>query len=110
LEIERVTLAEAWGKFKQELREQGKDDSDTGSVPETFDSVIRTAQEAQEKMNSRRRLGGGKPKEYYNKFCKKAHQHRTIFDTFPNSNEYVSVFCGTMGTLIKVSSLVLDCG
>ncbi|KAH0563423.1 hypothetical protein GP486_002013 [Trichoglossum hirsutum] len=104
LEIERVALAEAWGELKRELREQGKDDSAMRSVPETFDSVIRTAQEAQIKMNNRRRLGGGKPKEYYNKFCKKAYQHRTIFEVFPNTNEYTSVFCGAMGILIKASA------
>ncbi|KAH6666418.1 hypothetical protein B0J14DRAFT_660040 [Halenospora varia] len=54
-------------------------------------------------MNSRKRLGGGKPRDYYHKFCQKAHQHRSVFDMFPNTNEYVSIFCDSIKTLIKAS-------
>jgi hypothetical protein len=94
--------------LKQDLRERGNDDSIMGPAPETFESVISTAEAAQTEMNNRKRLGGGKPRDYYNKFCQKAYQHRSVFDIFPNTNEYVSVFCGSIKTLIKVSYSVLD--
>jgi hypothetical protein len=61
-----------------------------------------TVKEAETEMNSRKRLGGGKPKQYYNKLASKAHQHRSAFDVFPSTNEYVSIFCGSIKTLIKV--------
>lgn len=76
-----------------------------GPVPETFESVIREAQNAQKEMNNRKRFGGGKPKDYYNKFCQNAYQHRTVFDIFPSSNEYTEIFCGSINTLVKVQDI-----
>ncbi|PQE20549.1 phytanoyl- dioxygenase family protein [Rutstroemia sp. NJR-2017a BBW] len=72
-------------------------------APHTFESVIMTVKEAETEMNSRKRLGGGKPKQYYNKLASKVHQHRNAFDVFPSTNEYVSIFCGSIKTLIKAS-------
>ncbi|KAE9375263.1 hypothetical protein N431DRAFT_453923 [Stipitochalara longipes BDJ] len=103
LEIERDALAAAWDMLKKDLSEKGKDDNIMGPAPATFESVISSAEDAKTEMNSRKKLGGGKPRDYYNKFCQKAHQHRSVFDMFPNTNEYVSIFCGSIKTLINAS-------
>jgi len=88
--------------LEADLKSDNKHGSTLGPVPETFESVIREAQNAQKEMNERKRFGGGKPKDYYNKFCRNAHQHRTVFDIFPSSNEYTEIFCGSIRTLVKV--------
>jgi hypothetical protein len=103
LQIERDALAEAWNMLKKDLQEQGKDGSSMRTMPETVESVIHEAQNARQLMNDRKRLGGGKPKEYYNKFCQKAYRHRTVFEIFPHSNQYTEIFCGSIKTLVKVS-------
>jgi hypothetical protein len=103
LEIERDALAAAWDMLKKDLSEKGKDDGIMGPAPATFESVISSAEDAKAKMNGRKKLGGGKPRDYYNKLCQKAHQHRSVFNMFPNTNEYVSIFCGSIKTLINVS-------
>ena len=73
-----------------------------GTEPHTFESVIGLVREAQDEMNNRKRIGGGKPKQYYNKFASRLYQHKSVFDIFPNTNEYVSIFCGSIKTLVKV--------
>ncbi|KUJ23828.1 uncharacterized protein LY89DRAFT_4130 [Mollisia scopiformis] len=103
LEIERDALACAWALLKQDLSAKGIDNNIMGPAPTTFESVISTAEDAQTTMNNRKRPGGGKARDYYNKFCHKAYQHRSVFDIFPNTNEYVSVFCGSIKTLVKAS-------
>jgi len=87
----------------KDLVKKGEDDSIMGPVPTTFESVISIAEDAKTTMNSRERLAGGKPRDYYNKFCQKAYQHRSVFDIFPSSNKYVSIFYGSIATLVKVS-------
>jgi hypothetical protein len=89
--------------LKKDLSEKGKDDSIIGPAPTTFESVVSSAEDAKTKMNSRKQLGGGIPRNYYNKFCQKAHKHRSIFDMFPNTNEYLLIFCGSIKTLTNVS-------
>ncbi|KAG9230491.1 hypothetical protein BJ875DRAFT_520064 [Amylocarpus encephaloides] len=90
LVIERDALATAWSLLKEDLVEEGKDDSIMGPAPETFESVIATAADAKTEMNSRKRLGGGQPRDYYDKLCQKAHQHKSVFSIFPNTDKYAS--------------------
>ena len=82
LEIERDAPAAAWEMLQKDLSEKGKDDSIMGPAPTTFESVVSSAEDAKTKMNSRKQLGGGIPRNYYNKFCQKAHKHRSILTCF----------------------------
>lgn len=84
--------------------ERGVDESIMGPAPSTFESVITTAKDAKTEINGRKRLGGGKPRDYYNKFCQHAHQHRSVFSIFPDTDKYASVFCGSIKTLIKANN------
>jgi len=45
----------------------------------------------------------GKTRRYFDKFCSSLSSHSTILEVLPNQSQYLSIFCGTVKTLLKVS-------
>jgi hypothetical protein len=44
----------------------------------------------------------GKTRHYFDKFCNSLNSHSIIFEFLPNQNQYLSIFCGAVKTLLKV--------
>jgi hypothetical protein len=44
----------------------------------------------------------GKSRRYFDKFCASLNSHSIILDILPDQNQYLSMFCGAVKTLLKV--------
>lgn len=91
----------AWKDLKATLKEQGKEDKYLDDTTVDFDGLVQAAQAAQKEFSERK---GSKAKNYFNKFCERAWAHKVVLECLPSSNEYVAVFCGSIKTLVQVSS------
>jgi hypothetical protein len=49
--------------------------------------------------------GAGKLRFYLDKLCRTLDSHSNLFDILPNQNQYCSIFCGAIKTLVKVGSI-----
>jgi hypothetical protein len=44
----------------------------------------------------------GKTRRYFDKFCNSLNSHSIILEFLPDQNQYLSIFCGAVKTLLKV--------
>jgi hypothetical protein len=50
--------------------------------------------------------GSGRLRHHLDKLCRTLDSHSNLFDILPNQNQYCSIFCGAIKTLVKVKSIV----
>ncbi|KAH0542493.1 hypothetical protein FGG08_003089 [Glutinoglossum americanum] len=103
-QVEREALKQAcilWNK------EQGEDAVAPSKLfndeLDNWSSVIELVSAEQRKWNDRKRPLGGKPQQLFHRFCSILDAHKVMLDVFPQSNQYASIFCGALRTLIKAS-------
>jgi hypothetical protein len=65
----------------------------------TIDDLKDSVQSAANKLDE----SHGKTRRYFDKFCGSLSSHSTILEVLPNQSQYLSIFYGTVKTLLKVS-------
>lgn len=50
----------------------------------------------------KKRIFGGKGQDVFHKLCRTTQGHQTILGVFPSSNEYVSIFCAALNSVVQV--------
>jgi hypothetical protein len=66
----------------------------------TIDDLKDSVQSAATKLDE----SHGKTRRHFDKFCSSLSAHSTILEVLPNQSQYLSIFCGTVNTLLKVST------
>ncbi len=103
--IEYDLLKEAWKSFSNES--QGKKiKGDTRKVTalewtenHTIEGLRGTVLAAGENLDE----SHGKTRHYFDRFCNNLSSHSTILEVLPSQNQYLSIFCGVVKTLLKVN-------
>lgn len=99
--IESVKLREKWGVFQNNCSKEDRLDL-TKSEP-TIEGVVDLVQEMMTNWASKREKGRrGKALKLFHAFCSKLDSHSSLMRLLPEGNEYVSVFTGALGAIIKV--------
>ena len=70
---------------------------------ESFDALEQILQGEQRKWCSRRKWRNGRLQAGFHRICKTLDGHETILSAFPQNNEYTSIFCAALKTVIQVS-------
>lgn len=65
--------------------------------------VVNTVKKITDNWEAKRKEGRtGKAKTYFHKFCGVLKSHSAVIQILPQGNEYVSLFTGTLNTILKV--------
>ena len=73
--------------------------------PPTIEGVMKVVSFAQDSWRTKGRMANGKAQARFHRFCGTLDSHSTMFSVLPDQNEYFSLFCGGVKTLIKVDML-----
>ena len=108
-----------WGKLKNIGRSSKNDQKPSTEVvvkptgppqddpatdyPPTIEGVKQVVFYAQEKWKTKPRMCNGKVQANFHKFCGTLDGHKTLASMIPDQNEYFSLFCAGVKTLIKAS-------
>jgi FMN-dependent NADH-azoreductase len=99
-------LQKAWREFLAEWQDK-KSNSHTKQTPladenitslDELNAIVLAAKE-----NCK---GAGRLRHYLDKLCQTLNSHSNLFDMLPNQNQYCSIFCGAIKTLVKVGRIV----
>ena len=101
LEEERQAELEKRSKWKLKKRPVKELQVDGNEKPTATD-VVEVVKNAEKVWKEKERLGHGKVQHFFNKFCNKLGQHKSMLEMLPAQNEYFSVLCGAISTLINV--------
>lgn len=108
VKIQKASLRKALHDYKKTLRNS---DSKEGRATlkllegcEDFTTLNQLLMDARQQWLEKKRLFGGKAQEIFHKLCRTMGGHKTILDAFPESNEYVSIFCAAFNTIVQVRS------
>lgn len=71
---------------------------------EDFTTLNQRLMDARQQWSEKKRLFGGKAQEFFHKLCRTMGGHKTILNAFPDSNEYMSIFCAAFNTIVQVRS------
>jgi len=98
-----VLLSHAWKVFRQNIpkSEQEEVDNQVPSVDGLIGMVDKVARGWQNKRNASK---AGKYIGYFTRFCETLNSHSSMLEILPDGNEYVSLFTGTLKTIINVRS------
>jgi hypothetical protein len=98
---EGVLLKEAWDQFCQAL--PAKSVKEFEQRPPTFDDVLQVVYDYEAEWQGKRTKGKfGVALGYLKKVCKTLDSHSYMLEVLPVGNEYVSLFTGTLKSVIKV--------
>lgn len=114
-------MDEQWKRFQQELEDEKQIQAQkkskwpfkknsaksTDLVIEGEDSptakdIIEAVQAAESQWREKERLGHGQVQKRFHSFCRFVGRHKAMLDMLPSQNQYFSVLCGSITTLIKV--------
>ncbi|KAK4227774.1 phytanoyl-CoA dioxygenase [Podospora fimiseda] len=102
LAIEAAKLKEKWLQFQTNSSKEDKLDLD--AFEPTVDGVIDLVKSLNASVQAKRKGGiVGKIMTRFHKFCDKLDSHSNMLKILPDGNEYVSIFAGTLTTIIKAS-------
>ena len=90
------------------LGKKGAQVVDTFKQCESFAALEKVLLAEQQIWNSKKRLWNGKPQELFHRVCKTLDGHQTILSAIPDNNEYTSVFCAALKTVIQVCKPLND--
>lgn len=102
LSVEADKLQKQWQSFRET---SDKDEQlDTKRISPTISSAIQVITDMSNTWETKRWTGKrGKAKSYFHRLCNTLDAHSNMLDIVPRSNEYVSLFAGTLTTIIKAS-------
>ncbi|KAF2464831.1 uncharacterized protein BDR25DRAFT_271045 [Lindgomyces ingoldianus] len=102
LSVEAEKLRQQWIEFQ---RGNSKEDRvDVGASEPTMQGVICMVADAGKVWQAKKDKGKrGKAITYFHRLCGALDRHSNMLETIPKGNEYVSIFAGTITTLIKAS-------
>jgi hypothetical protein len=98
------SLKEAWKAFTDESQDKQSTTFTKKANPlEWWDNItiddlrnsVRSTAEILDKSH-------GKTRFYFDKFCNSLNSHSMILEFLPNQNQYLSIFCGAVKTLLQV--------
>jgi len=107
LDTEGNELSRTWQKFRDVL--PAEDRVKFAKRPAKLDDVFMVVQEADNKWQTQKDEGKlGKTKIIFRKICKSLESHSQMLEILPASSQYVSIFYGTLQSLIKVRTHILS--
>ncbi|KAL6721677.1 hypothetical protein ACLMJK_000781 [Lecanora helva] len=103
LDIQGNALSQAWDQFKAKLPPE--EQIEFAKRPQNFQDVINVVGKVEEAWQQKKKKGVfGHTKRYFRRICTVINSHSTLLEMLPSSSQYVSIFCGTLQTLIKAST------
>ena len=106
--IQKASLRKALHTYKEALKcrcsKEAKRTLELVEGCEDFTTLSHLLIDARQQWSEKKRLFGGKAQENFHKLCRTMGGHKTILDAFPDSNEYVSIFCAAFNTVVQVCS------
>lgn len=101
LAIEAEKLRQQWLEF-QKLNSK-EDQVEVKRYEPTIAGVFSMVTDVEKAWQSKRKEGKrGRAMVYFHRLCRTLDAHSNILEVIPKGNEYVSIFAGTMTTIIKV--------
>ncbi|KAJ4290404.1 hypothetical protein N0V90_010620 [Kalmusia sp. IMI 367209] len=103
LAVEAEKLRQQWLQFrKQNLKE---DQLEVNQYEPTIEGVFNMVADVEKTWQAKRERGKrGKAMMYFHRLCRTLDSHSNILEVVPKGNEYVSIFAGTITTIIKASA------
>ena len=106
--IQKASLRKALHTYKETLRcrnsKEAKATLESLEGCEDFSTLNQRLMDARQQWLEKKRLFGGKAQEFFHKLCRTMGGHKTILNAFPESNEYMSIFCAAFNTIVQVYS------
>lgn len=101
LAVEAEKLRQQWLEFRKQNSKE--DQLDVKKYEPTMAGVIGLVADVQKTWQGKRKYGKrGKAMGYFHRLCRTLDAHSNILEVIPKGNEYVSIFAGTITTIIKV--------
>jgi hypothetical protein len=94
-------LSHSWKKFRENIPKSERDDFE-GRVPSIEGLIEMVHSVAAAWENKRTASKSGKFMKYFVRFCETLDAHSTMLKLLPGGSEYVSLFTGTLKTIINV--------
>lgn len=74
-----------------------------GKQRPTATDVIEAVKDAEQVWKEKERIGQGRVQNTFHAFCRVLDRHKSMLEMLPSQNEYFSILCGAITTLINVS-------
>ena len=101
--VERNHLRKALDTYKKSIKKKTSQEAlEFLESCEDFQTLNQSLVDVRQQWAEKRRLFGGKGQDVFHKLCRTMGGHKTILDMFPDSNEYVSIFCAAFNTVVQV--------
>lgn len=98
-----VLLSHAWKVFRETIPKSEQENLE-GKIPSVEGLIGIVGAVARDWQNKRTASKSGKYMKYFTSFCETLDSHSYMLEVLPNGNEYVSLFTGTLKTIINVSN------
>jgi len=72
-----------------------------------LEDVTAAVRGVEQKWKEKDRILGGKPQKLFRSFANSLQGHSNLLQMLPSQNQYLSIFCGALTTLIEVGALLL---
>jgi hypothetical protein len=95
-------LSHTWKSFRVTIPKSEQEDLE-GKIPSVEGLIGMVHSVAREWQNKRAESKSGKYMKYFRSFCETLVAHSYMLEVLPSGNEYVSLFTGTLKTIINVS-------
>src|SRR3954453_6068006 len=105
-----VLLSQTWKSFRGTIPKSEQDEIE-GKVPSVDGLIGMVETAATEWQKKRTATRSGRFMKHFTGFCQTLDAHSSMLEVLPNGNEYVSLFTGSVKTIINVSyamSLLVD--
>ncbi|KAJ9142056.1 Phytanoyl-dioxygenase family protein [Pleurostoma richardsiae] len=103
IEVESARLREKWMAFQGNCPKE--DRLDLLKYEPTVEGVVDMVGDITKNWQSRREKGKtGKASMLFHRFCRTLNSHKNLISILPESNEYVSIFTGTLNSIIRASA------
>lgn len=73
--------------------------------PPGLGDVIAAVRSVEQKWKEKDRFLGGKPQKLFRSFCNSLQGHSNMLQMLPSQNQYLSIFCGALTSLLEVGNL-----
>ncbi len=70
--------------------------------PPGLGDVIAAVRSVEQKWKEKDRFIGGKPQKLFRSFCNSLQGHSNMLQMLPSQNQYLSIFCGALTSLLEV--------
>ena len=98
-----VLLSHVWKVFRETIPKSEQENLE-GKIPSVEGLIEIVEAVAREWQNKRTTSKSGRYMKYFTSFCETLDAHSYMLEVLPNGNEYVSLFTGTLKTIINVSN------